>query len=195
MLKPLDLDLVMGSSNVGMIEHGIFVKRRALKSPDKVVEDLEKVNKWERSEVFSGVSQHRSNYQVHLTKLCNTTEPHLSTHDKSLFEAFKKGISQYRSFNPHLEIERDEGIVVLKYASKEEYKEHVDDGRTSHRRLSGLIYLNDKFVGGNLVFPRQNISIRPEPGMLVLFPSGFAYPHVAKPVKRGVRFVAVTWFS
>ena len=195
MLKTLDLDRALGSLNAGMIEHGIFVKRGALENPDKLVQDMVATNQWYRAETFGGVSDHRTNDQIHLTRLSNTTNPELKDYDNQIVSAFQQGIDQYSQINPHLLISQDEGIIILRYSGGEEYKEHVDSGLNSPRILSGLIYLNDNFSGGNLEFPRQKISIRPEPGMLVLFPSCFAYPHIAKPVKKGTRFVAVTWFK
>ena len=195
MQKPLDLDRALGSLNAGMIEHGIFVRRVALAHPEKIISALNASDKWQRAETFAGVSDHRTNYQVHLTKLANTTNQELKDYDNLIVGAFQNAIDQYTQINPHLVVRRDEGVVVLRYSGGEQYKEHIDGGPGSPRTLSGLIYLNNDFVGGNLEFPRQKLTIRPEPGLLILFPSCFAYPHTAKPVKKGCRFVAVTWFN
>lgn len=58
-----------------------------------------------------------------------------------------------------------------------------------------LLYLNDDYEGGELCFPRQGITIRPEKGMVVMFPSNFQYPHQAFEVRKGVKYVVVSWFS
>ena len=60
-----------------------------------------------------------------------------------------------------------------------------------NRDVSVLLYLNDKFSGGNLHFPTQNVEIRPEPGLFVAFPS--SYLHAALPVDSGERLVIVSW--
>jgi hypothetical protein len=39
------------------------------------------------------------------------------------------------------------------------------------RDISVVWYLNEDFVGGELVFPLFDLSIRPEAGMIVTFPS------------------------
>jgi len=40
-----------------------------------------------------------------------------------------------------------------------------------------LIFLNDNFNGGELIFPYQKTTIFPEEGKLTVFPSHFTYPH------------------
>jgi hypothetical protein len=76
----------------------------------------------------------------------------------------------------------------------------LEDGQwvpnhTPHRHVSALLYLNDDFEGGEIVFDAQQIEIRPEPGMLVAFPSSFEYPHEVRPVTRGRRISMPFWFT
>jgi predicted 2-oxoglutarate/Fe(II)-dependent dioxygenase YbiX len=52
-----------------------------------------------------------------------------------------------------------------------------------------LVYLNEDFDGGDLVFPLQNITIRPKKGMTVIFPTSFLYPHAVSPVFLGERYM------
>lgn len=61
------------------------------------------------------------------------------------------------------------------------------------RDLSIIFFLNDDFDGGDLVFPDLKIRIRPEPGMMVCFPSSHRYLHGVEPVTRGKRYSIVTW--
>jgi hypothetical protein len=48
-----------------------------------------------------------------------------------------------------------------------------------------LIYLNDGYTGGELVFPLEGFTSKPTEGSIVIFPSGFAFPHVSMPVTNG----------
>jgi predicted 2-oxoglutarate/Fe(II)-dependent dioxygenase YbiX len=86
-----------------------------------------------------------------------------------------------------------EGYSILKYGPGEEYKFHYDSGTEMGRALSVLVYLNSEFEGGELEFPNFGIKIKPQPGMLVLFPSNFAYGHIARPVTSGTKYALVTW--
>ena len=61
------------------------------------------------------------------------------------------------------------------------------------RDISIIFFLNDEFEGGDLVFPELRIRIKPEPGMLVCFPSNHHYLHGVEPVTKGHRYSIVTW--
>lgn len=52
--------------------------------------------------------------------------------------------------------------------------------KTHRRHLSVLMYLQD-VQGGELYFPMQKVIIKPEPGLLVIFPTSFTYPHTVLP--------------
>jgi predicted 2-oxoglutarate/Fe(II)-dependent dioxygenase YbiX len=65
--------------------------------------------------------------------------------------------------------------------------------KTLDRDLSVVYFLNDDFVGGELVFPQMNLSIKPAAGTLVCFPSDHNYVHGVNPVTTGQRYTIVTW--
>lgn len=78
---------------------------------------------------------------------------------------------------------------------------HVDDqfkppaaiGRNRYvmhllNQFAGLLYLTtDDLEGGELVFPQQDVSVSPQTGTLVAFPSNHLFPHLVRPVTRGKR--------
>jgi hypothetical protein len=86
-----------------------------------------------------------------------------------------------------------EGFNVLKYQTGQEYKAHYDGGTESRRAFSPILYLNDDYTGGEIEFVNFGITIKPEPGTLMLFPSNYAYSHIAHPVKTGTKYAIVTW--
>jgi predicted 2-oxoglutarate/Fe(II)-dependent dioxygenase YbiX len=86
-----------------------------------------------------------------------------------------------------------EPYQALKYRKGEGYTDHYDGGTDMGRAISSVVYLNDDYVGGELEFPNQKIKIKPEKGMLILFPSNYAYRHVAHEVKEGTKYSMVTW--
>lgn len=88
-----------------------------------------------------------------------------------------------------------EGYCLLKYSDTEEYKPHYDGGTVSGRAVSAIVYLNNDYEGGQIEFPHFGIEIKPEPGMLILFPSNFAYVHRAHPIKSGTKYALVTWIN
>ena len=87
-----------------------------------------------------------------------------------------------------------EGYQMLRYQGGQEYKAHFDGGsKEVNRQISCICYLNNNYEGGELEFVNFKVKIRPEPGMLVLFPSSFPYTHVAHPVTEGTKYNLVTW--
>lgn len=86
-----------------------------------------------------------------------------------------------------------EGYNMLKYSTGQEYKAHADGFSSSGRCVSAIIYLNDDYEGGEVEFVNFGVKIKPEPGMLLLFPSTFPYTHIAHPVKDGTKYALVTW--
>ena len=86
-----------------------------------------------------------------------------------------------------------EGYSLLRYGEGQEYKSHYDGTSDTKRVVSAICYLNNDFEGGEIEFTNFGIKIKPEPGMLVLFPSNFAYRHVAHPVTSGTKYALVTW--
>lgn len=86
-----------------------------------------------------------------------------------------------------------EGYSLLKYQGGEEYKLHHDGGTGVGRAISAVCYLNNDYEGGEIEFPHFKIKIKPEPGMLILFPSNYAYSHIAHPVTKGTKYAMVTW--
>lgn len=112
--------------------------------------------------------------------------------------------------NPFYQFEVDSCEVpqLLSYEVGGHYKPHIDgEGiwtapdqtqiwrKTVDRDLSMVLYLNDEFEGGDFVFPDLKIRIRPEPGLLVCFPSNRFYRHGVEPVTKGRRFSMVTWMT
>lgn len=99
-----------------------------------------------------------------------------------------------------------ETVALVAMSAGESLSRHHDNGRFDadghwvrnefpQRCLSAVLYLNDDFEGGELVFDRQDVVIRPEPGLLVVFPSGQGYPHEVRRVERGVRYTMPFWFT
>ena len=104
------------------------------------------------------------------------------------------------------EVESSEIPQVLSYSIGGHYKPHIDGEsiwvtprgekiwkKSTDRDLSIVFYLNDDFEGGDFIFPELKIRVRPEPGMMICFPSNHHYMHGVEPVTKGKRYSIVTW--
>jgi hypothetical protein len=70
----------------------------------------------------------------------------------------------------------------------------ISSQKNIHWDFSGLTFvglLNNNFKGGELCFPRQNISYSLELGDIIIFPGGLTHPHFITPVTDGQRDVLV----
>jgi hypothetical protein len=78
---------------------------------------------------------------------------------------------------------------------------HKDENGEIHVRTkyisnkSGLLYLNDDYEGGELVFPEQGLSIKPETGSLIFFEGDYKKPHGVNKVIFGPRYNLVTFYE
>jgi predicted 2-oxoglutarate/Fe(II)-dependent dioxygenase YbiX len=110
--------------------------------------------------------------------------------------------------NPFYEVQISESEVpqILSYGIGGHYCPHIDGEslwqpptgeliwkKSTDRDLSMVFYLNDDFEGGDFIFPDLKIRVRPEPGMLICFPSNHHYKHGVEPVTKGKRYSIVCW--
>jgi len=105
-----------------------------------------------------------------------------------------------------IEVSSSEIPQVLSYGVGGHYKPHIDGEsiwvtpkgehiwkKSTDRDLSMVFFLNNDFEGGDFVFPELKVRVRPEPGMMVCFPSNHHYMHGVEPVTKGKRYSIVTW--
>lgn len=60
--------------------------------------------------------------------------------------------------------------------------------------VSSVVYFNDDFSGGELVFPKMPYSYHPIAGSCLIFPSDVLYSHYVDSVLSGSRLVFPLWF-
>eukprot|EP00854_Cymbomonas_tetramitiformis_P004006 gene4006-4974_t len=72
-------------------------------------------------------------------------------------------------------LEHQEPIQVVRYSPGQYFSEHFDAGRDfstlwlGQRKITVLLYLNEDFTGGNTLFPKLDMSIKPSLGKALLF--------------------------
>jgi hypothetical protein len=64
----------------------------------------------------------------------------------------------------------------------------------AHRDLSGVLYLNDGFEGGELYLPAQDVLVKPGTGTLVSMTGGFHHEHAVVRVESGMR-ITIPFFT
>jgi hypothetical protein len=88
-----------------------------------------------------------------------------------------------------------EAINYVRYHQGQHFAIHTDHGFSYNCTVSSVMYLNDDYEGGELWFSFLDLTIKPEYGDIVFFPSTYLYAHAAKPVASGTKYAAVTMFD
>jgi hypothetical protein len=84
---------------------------------------------------------------------------------------------------------------ILKYGKGQKFNNHIDDHQDYHRRVSTVYYLNENYTGGEINFPRFNITFKPKANQMIVFPSTYVYNHSVSPVIDGERYAVVSWMK
>ena len=99
-----------------------------------------------------------------------------------------------------------ETVLMARLGVGHFHSKHADcerltaDGRwvpnhTPHRCMSAIVYLNDDFEGGEIVFEQHGLTIKPRPGLMLVFPSDRHHLHEVRPVTAGTRYNISIWFK
>lgn len=170
---------------------------------DELIQIAEKIQRWQHSgQVNHSGDSYKNTFRSSRSFMISAQDPDygpcLSRFEEALIRVFHSGVKAYMALNPFLHVTEDSGFEMLRYQEGERFGVHCDDilgKRGEYRQLSGLVYLNDGYEGGETYFPRQGLKFRATAGDLILFPSNFCYPHESTPVTKGTKYAVVTWFT
>ena len=140
------------------------------------------------------VAYNRDGISVYITDLA-TEKEELKQLDQKLSVMFTKLSADVvrKRFRPQFS-SGDSGYEYHMYEPGDICHYHSDGevDRNYIRYASVVLFLTDN-DDGELVFPTQNIEIKPEKGKLVVFPPYGMFSHYSKPSKKN-REILMTWF-
>lgn len=111
-------------------------------------------------------------------------------HD-SVFRAVKTCVDDYGRYWG-VGIQAYEAFNFVKYeGAGTHFKIHADHGPTYVTTVSIVVYLNDDYEGGEIYFPRFDLSHKPEVGDIVVFPSTYVYEHASQDMISGTKYSVV----
>lgn len=190
---------------------GIVVYKNVLRDASSLVADIEDsvsmgAVSWQSAYVIStepGTSE--LNSDIRDTKIIGV--PYFKNPQQNFSspeEAFNSKIRE-AFFGPFTFIEGDycamfgvsiqshDEYQILKYGAGQKFTNHVDDHYEYLRRISTVYYINDNYSGGEINFPRFNISYKPGANEMLVFPSTYVYNHSVSEVTDGTRYAVVSW--
>lgn len=109
-----------------------------------------------------------------------------------LYDSMNVAVQDYCKMYPMEPLEYWESINLVKYFSGNHFQTHADDGASYKSVVSLVGYLNDNYSGGEITFPAHNVTIKPDSGDLIIFPSNYMFMHRAMPVIEGIKYSIVT---
>ena len=84
------------------------------------------------------------------------------------------------------------GYHWIKHLEGGHYPDHYDGPTDSGRHINVILFLN-AIEGGTIRFKHHNVTVTPKPGMMLLFPSNFAYKFSIDPITKGNLYMIQTW--
>jgi hypothetical protein len=172
-------------------------------NPEKTIQQVEATCSdptsgayWQRAETLGdgALQNQRTNDLLSISHLANVSNNKvLQNIHNQFYLMLLASVHSYREKYSIQEGTWFEGYSLLRYQGGQEYKAHYDGTSALARIISAIVYLNDDYTGGEIEFPNFGVKIKPTPGMLILFPSNFAYSHIAHPVTSGTKYALVTW--
>jgi len=197
--------------NVEILDLGLVYFKNAIINPAQIIIDIENLNEkvlkhnipnnqtkaqlwrpWEDNGHFFCLQK-----DLFPTEQINKKDffyNELSDLSEKLFTPLDIFIQKYKKIYPFLNLRsRDDIMRVLKYENSGFLPAHTDQG-VSTRCVSVLIYLNDDYEGGNINFPNSKVSLKPEAGSIIFFPSNFLYVHQIEPITNGIKYSLPNWY-
>ena len=158
--------------------------------------NLESEVHWSKAAIV-GIGQRqnfRTNQVINITNLSEVLNNSILQNISNIF--YTALLSTSNSYAQRYSIAEPffhEHYQILRYNANQHYSAHYDGPTQFGRCISAICYLNDDYEGGELEFVNFKLKIKPLAGMMILFPSNFAYTHIAHPVLSGTKYAAVTW--
>jgi len=110
---------------------------------------------------------------------------------ESAFQAIKPCADEYGSYWG-VGIGYYEAFNFVKYDGPgTHFRIHADHGPAYVSTISIVAYLNDDYEGGEIYFPRFDLTIKPKKGDIVIFPSTYVYEHASQDMISGTKYAIV----
>lgn len=161
--------------------------------------DCSEIIEYYKNNEIDKAVKNKANLSYSVKEVCLNTSSNPFWKDKLnlIKKEADKNLREYLSFNiacgfdsysfRYLTLMHHEEFFNIPYHFDSEIQSY-NEGRLV-RVFAILVYLNNNFEGGELIFPVQNEVVKPEPGLMTIFPTSFMYPHVTTPSIGSDRFV------
>lgn len=143
------------------------------------------------SELFSNYGNNEQEFTVHTYhEIQELDSDLLDMIQETALMVYSFVLNNYKTKFDHF---INEKTHIAKFVEGNGMHEHFDASRPND--IATLIYLNNDYDGGDIYFPKYQLSFKPEPGDLLCFPDNPNFVHGVKPITKGTRFTLPRWFT
>ena len=168
-----------------------------IESTDDLIRPNEAISKWDiwkasgnSDYVFGKKKQSNRNY-------LNGSQENIQYIYNEIYSLIDKSFKIYKD-NIQKSIGAFDEFGIAKYCTGSGMGKHVDvdPSRQSFKEtVSGILYLNDDYQGGEIFFEEQGLLIKPEVGSVIIFPSTSPFFHESKSIEKGVKYICTAFCS
>jgi hypothetical protein len=87
------------------------------------------------------------------------------------------------------------GLHLVKFVEGFSLMPHVDTMSDESLHIASVYYINDDYEGGEIRFPNHDLTIKPEPNSLIIFPGNENYLHQVIKITKNNRYSSAMWFK
>lgn len=145
------------------------------------------------SEAIDLESRNAKDFKFNSTGLGPRTQKNSELYDvhNEIFQKVRRCVDDYGQYWG-VGIRSYEAFNFVKYeGAGTHFRIHADHGPTYVTTVSIVAYLNDNYEGGELWFPRFDLTIKPQAGDIVVFPSTYIYEHASQDMISGTKYSVV----
>lgn len=182
----------------GILKHYKDVIKR-LEDTDQLLDNNTSITNWQWINPIEDIIVHKrhahefSQEKLILPSILKETNPDMtfiSTYPRMAIEGC---LSHYLRHTQWIDI----SLIHLSIAKGRMGKilgEHSDH-QDSTIKLSAILYLNNDYEGGEIVFPKQGIELKPFSGSIIIYPSNEEYSHYSKIITSGSKYTFNTFWG
>ena len=181
---------------------GLWVYRNVIKKELNLSQRLEEelslssLHSWQKARVGTNKKKldYRDCFDFKIRKYNFADNDEYSSLDliwQDIYDVKSPALTDYCNMY-NIEMNYWEQFNFIKYGPGNYFKEHSDHGFSYVATVSMVGYVNEDYVGGELVFPKIGIQVKPKSGDLYIFPSTYLFSHAAMPISEGIKYSIVT---
>jgi predicted 2-oxoglutarate/Fe(II)-dependent dioxygenase YbiX len=134
-----------------------------------------------------------NSYNKKINNFLTPKDSFFSSLSNLFLEKFEPLYADYKDYY-QTSTKSQESYGLLKYGVGQKFINHIDD-LDNKRKISMVYYMNNNYTGGEIIFPRFKLNLKPEADEMILFPSTYVYNHSVLPVTEGTRYSVVSWLA